>query len=137
MEYENQMTIYDFLPIRDPQVPPAFDTSLMDGIIALDVFTDKYPDTPVYFVTKKMGNASPLFYKALICIYTGWWHALQGWNIDKKHVESWELIEGYTYKDFGGKGLMMALSPEQYEANKHKGTKEIVEMILQNKFDEG
>ena len=131
---QDQLTIYDFLPIQNPQIPPDFDSSLMEGICALDVFTEKYPDTPVYFVTKQMGNASPLFYKALICIYTGWWHALQGWNIENKHIESWELIEGYKVSDFCGKGLRLALTPEQYEAYKHRSTNEIVEMILRDEF---
>lgn len=137
-EIEGQLTIYDYLSQHDPSIPPEFNSSLMDGIIALDVFVEKYPETPVYFVTKAMhgknGAVSPTFYKAMVCIYTGWWHGLQGWNIENKYIESWELIEGYTVSDFIGKGLMMALTPEQYEKNKHKSTKEIVEMILRNEF---
>lgn len=108
---------------------PYFDRSLMEGIKALDEFTEKYPDTPVYFVTKRMGNASPLFYKALICIYTGYWHALQGWNIEAKDVESWELIKGGKVKDFEGKGLKLAWTPEEYELIKDRSIKDIISEV--------
>ena len=122
-----QMTIYDFLGIQDPQIPPKFDESLMEGIIALDVFTGKYPDAPVYFVVKRMGKWSPLHYKALICIYTGWWHALQGWNIDNRSIESWEVIEGGKVKDFIGKGHpKLAWTPEEYEKIKEMPLQDIV-----------
>ena len=110
---------------------PAFDRTLIDSIrpSALDVFYEKYPDTPVYLVVKQMGNASPLFYKALICTYTGWWHGLQGWNIEDKHVESWELIEGKTVSDLIGKGLKLAFTSEEYEKIRHKRVNEIVDLI--------
>ena len=110
---------------------PEFDRTLIDSSrpSALDVFYEKFPDTPVYLVVKQMGNASPLFYKALICTYTGWWHGLQGWNIEDKHVESWELIEEKTVSDFIGKGIKLAFTPEEYENLKNKSTGEIIELI--------
>ena len=116
---------------------PEFDRSLFDNVKpqALDVFYDTYPDTPVYFVTKRMGKACPLHYKALICTYTGWWHGLQGWNIDAKDVIEWEQIKGYTVSDFIGKKLRLALTPEQYEKCRDKNTDEIVKIIMNNKID--
>lgn len=115
---------------------PKFDRSLFDNIHpqALDVFYETYPDTPVYLVVKQMGNASPLFYKALICTYTGWWHGLQGWNIEDKHVESWELIEGKTVKDLTGKGLKLAFTPEEYEKIKNINAKDIIDYINKEKI---
>lgn len=110
---------------------PEFNRSLFDNIRpqTLDIFYEMYPDTPVYLVLKQMENASPLFYKALICTYTGWWHGLQGWNIEDKHIESWELLEGKTVSDFIGKGMKLAFTPEEYENFKNKSTGEIIELI--------
>lgn len=117
-------------------VVPEFNSALFRNIKpqALDVFYDAYPDTPVFLVIKRMGKASPTFYKALVCTYTGWWHGLQGWNIENKDVKSWELIEGYCVSDFTGKGIRLALTPEEYEENKEKGSRGIVEMILKGEF---
>ncbi len=133
--------------MADNNNTPEFDRSLFDSIHphALDVFYEAYPNTPVYFVTKKMGKACPLHYKALICTYTGWWHGLQGYNLEDKNIETWDEIKGYTVKDFQdatisrfrntGHGIRMALTPEQYELIKEKDTEQIAEMILQGQFN--
>lgn len=132
---EGQMSIYDFLDIQDPQKPPEYDRSLWEKVYpqTLDMYFDIYPDTPVYMVTKRCG-VSPLFYRMMVCTFTGWWHGLQGWNIENKYVEKWEKIEGMTIRDFRGKGLQMAVNNVQYEEVKKKETKEIVEMIMRGEI---
>lgn len=127
--------------------PPEFDNSLFDNVKpqALDVFYELHPDTPVYFITKHMGKACPLHYKALVCTYTGWWHGMQGWNVDNKDVESWIRIPGYVVSDFQkaslnhyrstGRGIRTALTPDQYEEIKNKSVEEIIKMILRGDFN--
>lgn len=138
---EGQMNIYDFLDINNPQVPPEvkhpFDHAEHK---ALDIYFSAFPDTPVYFVVKKMGKWSPLFYKALICTYTGWWHGLQGWNIDNKAIESWELIPNRVVSDFIGKNgrIKLAWTPEEYEEIKSKSMAELFpakEQVENDRFE--
>jgi len=137
-EIQQQLNIIDSFSMQNLQVPPEYDWSLWDTIHpqALDVYYSAYPDTPVYLIIKRMGKASPLMYKALICTYTGWWHGLQGWNIENKYIEGWVKIDGYTVSDFIGKGVMLALTPQQYEKNKNKTVEEIIDMVLKDVFRE-
>ena len=126
---EGQLTIYDYLKIQNPQIPPDFDWYSVDWkkYPGLDVYFEAFPDTPVYFVVKRMGNASPLKYKALICTYTGWWYALQGWTLDNKNVESWQQIEGGYVKDFAKVGHpKLAWTPEEYELIKDKNIQDFI-----------
>lgn len=119
---------------------PEFDRTKLDNcstlaVTPLDLFTDKYPDTPVYFVVIKR-TASPLFYQALVCIYVGYFHAITGWNIEDKDVISWELIKGYSYKDFAGVGhYKNRWTLEEYELIKNKSVKTIIREVtnMENK----
>ena len=118
-----QMSIFDFLDIRNPQKPPEFDWNSVDWnkYPGLDVYYEAFPETPVYFVVKRMGKVSPLFYKALICTYTGWWHGLQGWNLDNKDIVSWRQIKNGYVKDFAvANHPKLAWTPEEYELIKNK-----------------
>lgn len=127
MDKHGQLTIFDYFK-KEPLKMPEFDYSKMHGFKGLDEYTDAYPETPIYFVTK--GYGSPLFYDACICIYVGYWHAISGWNIDDKIVKSYELIKGFTYKDFSGTGHpKLNWTPDEYEAVKGLSVKEIIEMI--------
>ena len=138
---DGQLSIYDFLDINNPQIPPKyednFDSKEHKG---LDVYFSAFPDTPVYFVTKKMGKYSPLIYKALICTYTGWWHGLQGWNIDNNAIESWELIPNRVVSDFVGIDgrIKLAWTPEEYEEIKGKSVAELFpakEQVENDRFE--
>lgn len=130
-----QMTIYDFLDIQDPQVPPEFDSKLMEGIPALDVFYKKYPETPVYLVTKSMDTKwSPLYLKALICTYTGWWHGIQGWNLDNRSIESWAIIPGATVKNYAKPDHpKLAWTPQEYEKEHPERLTQYQESIFETK----
>lgn len=129
---EGQLTIFDYLKIQNPQVPPKFDWNSVDWkkYPGLDVYYKAFPETPIYLVVKSMNvKWSPLKYKALICTYTGWWHALQGWNIDNGAVEYWELIPNEQIKDWACVNPpKLGWTPEEWAEIKEKKLMEIINL---------
>lgn len=129
---EGQMSIYDFLEVKDYSKPPKFEWSSVNWkqYPGLDVYYKAFPETPVYLVVKSMDvKWSPLKYKALICTYTGWWHALQGWNIDNGAVEYWELIPNEQIKDWACVNHpKLGWTPEEWDKIKGKDLTEIIKL---------
>ena len=127
---DGQMSIYDFLDIKDYTKPPEFDWHSVNWKLypGLDVYYKAFPETPVYLVIKSMSTKwEPLKYKALICTYTGWWHALQGWNIDNEAVTYWEIIPNEQIKDWARVGPpKLGWTAEEWEQVKEKSLMEII-----------
>ena len=129
---QSQMTIYDFLEVKDYTKPPKFEWGSVNWKLypGLDVYYKAFPETPVYLVVKSMRPKwTPLYARALICTYTGWWHALQGWNVDNGAVEYWEQIPNEQIKDWARVGHpKLGWTPEEWDEVKDLPLEEIIKI---------